>query len=202
VLAKGAAPALRRWVPSASSVTISNSATETGNVARLRHRLLLTLKANPPTFLPATDSNRSSPACTSPSRKSRFVTVCACAPAMSYQSAPGDAHRQWPRDKICRRVTNSSADRHRFRFPFPIGSKGNGNGKHLLPCPHCVHSSPFVHPVGERHWDAPARRGIASASFDHVLDSDPVKRTRALLGSNPPRISRCKLTAMREGRCA
>jgi hypothetical protein len=37
-------------VPSASSVTISNSATETGNVARLRHRLLLTLKANPPTF--------------------------------------------------------------------------------------------------------------------------------------------------------
>jgi hypothetical protein len=30
----------------------------------------------------------------------------------------------------------------------------------------------------------------------------PAKRRRALLGSNPPRNSRCKLSVMRTGRCA
>ena len=47
---------------------------------------------------------------------------------------------------------------------------------------------------------------VGSGGFHNVLwwctVNDPAKRTRALLGSNPPRNSRCKLTAMRLGRCA
>jgi hypothetical protein len=57
---------------------------------------------------------------------------------------------------------------------------------------HCVHSSTLLFTPSVRDWDAGLR-----PLHVMILDSDLVKRTRALLGSNPPRISRCKLTAMK-----
>jgi hypothetical protein len=84
-------------------------------------------------------------------------------------------------------------------FPLPVPYRVDGKRKRETPAPHCVHSSPLFTPSVRDIGTALPDAGLRPLHLINVLDGDPVKRTQALLGSNPPRISRCKRTAMRGG---